>query len=232
MKQCPSCRTTYTDDTLSFCLADGSALTAVIDDEPTVVRGNLRIDIPPETDLRTAPQVAPASGSSAGKWIKILAAIILLGFLVIAAAGILGFVFYCNTGGNNTNISSKPSTPTAVPTSTPDTEKQRLQDELANLQKKVAEQSKTPANTMPFPTSDESQTVTATAHSPGDGFLALRSEPNSETGERITKIPHGARLDIGACGDYITTSRNNRGRWCRARYNAYSGWVFDAFVRY
>jgi ketosteroid isomerase-like protein len=38
MKQCPNCRTTYTDDSLQFCLQDGSPLSAVANaEQPTAV---------------------------------------------------------------------------------------------------------------------------------------------------------------------------------------------------
>lgn len=37
MKICPSCRQTYTDDDLNFCLTDGSFLTAVANNEPKTV---------------------------------------------------------------------------------------------------------------------------------------------------------------------------------------------------
>jgi hypothetical protein len=37
MKICPSCRQTYTDDDLNFCLTDGSFLTTVSDNEPKTV---------------------------------------------------------------------------------------------------------------------------------------------------------------------------------------------------
>src|SRR5215213_8189370 len=37
MKICPSCRQTYTDDELNFCLTDGSFLTTVSDNEPKTV---------------------------------------------------------------------------------------------------------------------------------------------------------------------------------------------------
>lgn len=39
MKYCPNCRTEYTDNTLQFCLQDGTRLTAVSDDPPTVAFG-------------------------------------------------------------------------------------------------------------------------------------------------------------------------------------------------
>jgi hypothetical protein len=37
MKICPSCRQTYTDDDLNFCLTDGSFLTAAPNNEPKTV---------------------------------------------------------------------------------------------------------------------------------------------------------------------------------------------------
>ena len=59
MKQCPSCRTNYTDDSLQFCLQDGTALIENVasipeinsyDDAPTVISPRqvepIRIDVP------------------------------------------------------------------------------------------------------------------------------------------------------------------------------------------
>ena len=37
MKICPSCRQTYTDDELNFCLTDGSFLTSVAETEPKTI---------------------------------------------------------------------------------------------------------------------------------------------------------------------------------------------------
>lgn len=37
MKICPSCRQTYTDDNLNFCLTDGSFLTTAAENEPKTV---------------------------------------------------------------------------------------------------------------------------------------------------------------------------------------------------
>ena len=37
MKICPSCRQTYTDDDLNFCLTDGSFLTSVAESEPKTI---------------------------------------------------------------------------------------------------------------------------------------------------------------------------------------------------
>jgi len=40
MKICPSCRQTYTDDELNFCLTDGSFLTSAAETEPKTVYMN------------------------------------------------------------------------------------------------------------------------------------------------------------------------------------------------
>ena len=54
MKQCPSCKRTYTDETLLYCLEDGSALNAVYDSEATQVMPF------PRTPIVTPPQVSPS----------------------------------------------------------------------------------------------------------------------------------------------------------------------------
>ncbi|MGQ0543583.1 MAG: hypothetical protein ACT4O9_17340 [Blastocatellia bacterium] len=234
MKQCPACKTTYTDDSLRFCLADGATLDAVQDEQATVLRSAerdlLRVDIAKET-ARTKPS-SVVEKSSGNPLLKILLAVLILGFLVILLAGAAGFFFYINSGSNNSNIAVTSPTPTPKQSPTPDAEKQQLKDELANIQKRLDEHKKANVNTQSSPTPNQPPAITATANSPDDGFLALRSQPNTETGTRITKIPHGARLSIGTCGRYITTRKNNFGRWCTASYNGYNGWVFDAFVKY
>lgn len=229
MKECPACKTTYTDDSLRFCLSDGNALISLAEDEPTVVRkipnDALRVDVRPEGESVAIPE--KPSGSSS--LLKILIALIVLGVVALVGLGLAGVAVYYRTGVTppETPVKTPSPAPSASPTIDPETEK--LRDELANIQKKLEEQKKTPPVK---PTPDPSLTTTVTANSPDDGFLALRSQPNSESGKRILKIPHGAKLQIGACGDYITTQKNNYGRWCRAAYGGYSGWVFDKYVIY
>ena len=50
MKKCPACNRTYTDDTLKFCLEDGSSLSAAYDPQatqrlPAVIRRKLLFQI-------------------------------------------------------------------------------------------------------------------------------------------------------------------------------------------
>ncbi len=239
MKQCPSCRTTYTDATLSFCLADGTPLIDVAEEATIVASGRgepMRVEIAQETARQafvpTSAPVAPTGSNT----MKIVFVVGLLGGMM--ALGIIGagFLIYFNrdsrtaaTESQNSNNKVKPS-PTAAPTAD---QTNILRDQIANLEKRLNEQKKgTPGANVPIPPADPSTMTTATkANSPGDGFLALRSLPNSEAGERIAKIPHGAIVMIGGCGPVIKPVKRS-GRWCQASYNGQTGWVFDAYLTY
>lgn len=217
MKQCPSCHSIYTDETLRYCLADGTKLTETDAEEPTVVRPSVdptektvvmphaapqrRVDIP------VAPAVQPRpskNGDGSGKLIKVLIVVVVLAVLLIAALGVAAVIYF--------NL--KPGVP------------------AANLSKPTP--SPNPASNRPAstPSGDQPSGVRkAMANSPGDGFLALRSLPSSQVGDRILKIPHGAIVTVGDCGPVVTPV-NRSGRWCQATYNGYTGWVFDAYLVY
>lgn len=238
MKQCPECKTTYTDNSLSFCLSDGTRLTEVADEQPTVVRGAssdpLRVDLVPRSDPAIAPPPEPSRSSPAGFWIKMVIAIVILGVVALGAVGLAGAVFYYNTGGVTPTPTPAPASPTPRPsqTPTPDIEKEQLRDELANIQKRLDEQKKN-ANTWDKDDDDErGSSITATVDSPNDGFLALRNEPDAEHGERIAKIPHGAEVEILNCEKAAVTIGGRSGRWCQVEYKGQNGWVFDAWLEY
>lgn len=256
MKQCPQCRTTYTDRTLSYCLADGTALTDLGGEEPTVSRpgglpdpnatavlgrgdaGQMRVDIPREnTTVPVAPR--PTSAEPAGSsstFLKVLVAAVVLLFLVLIGIGLAGFIFFKWSGPGPAANNDPPKTaqPAAspLPSSTAN-DTDELREQIARLEKQLNEQAKTnkPAN-IPLTLPDQpNRTVSARVNSPGDGFLALRTFPSSETGSRILQIPHGATITVGGCltGNKV---RNKTGQWCRASYNGYSGWVYDAYLIY
>jgi hypothetical protein len=237
MKQCPTCKTTYTDDTLRFCLSDGAVLLDDLTDTETVISAGspLRIDIAGEQPARIAPlpsarsvqQLVPEKKGISTAVVTGIMAIIML--VIVALGGFAAFVYFSDKQAAN---SAATPTPATVNSSTPDRETAELREKLANLQRQVDQQknARTAANSRTV--SPSTGIVTVTADSPGDGFLALRSEPNSETGERLAKISHGTAFTIGSCLDYKITPRGNRGRWCTANYNGQTGWVFDAFVKY
>lgn len=252
MKQCPVCKTTYTDDTLRFCLADGNTLTDLGVEQPTVVRhgedlsseetvavgrgGQMRVEIPQESRQAT-PQpnfqpAAPTSGSSGGL-LKVLLVVLGLGIFAALAIAAGTFIYYnMNRPETPANLSNKDAKTQVLATPTPN-DTDELRDQIANLEKLINEQKKNnqPSN-VPLTLPNQSSTTTsARVNSPGDGFLALRTLPSSEAGERILKIPHGATVSIGACGPVIRPV-SRTGRWCQARYNGYKGWVFDAYLVY
>jgi hypothetical protein len=240
MKQCPACKTTYTDDSLSFCLADGTALDTGVDEQPTVVKrgGNnlLRVDIAPvAAPTAVIPNRESEAKHSSGNWIRVVLAILALGVLAIGAIGLVGAAFYYGTGGKANEIAAKSPTPPPTVNPTPDTEKERLRDELANIQKKLDEQKRANLETdkIPIDPDDErGSSITATVDSPNDGFLALRSLPDAERGERILRIPHGAQVEINNCGKTRVTIGGRTGRWCQVEYSSRTGWVFDAWLNY
>ena len=239
MKQCPKCRTTYTDESLRFCLADGTPLESVSDSVPTYYPGKtdqIRIDVPPTQAARFSPMPV-AERPSSGRWVKIVIGVLLVGILGIAAVAIVGALIYFNSAHRETAAAEKTPTPTATPAQTPDKEKQKLEDELANLQRRLDEEKKPSANTKPTPaTADTDETKTyasrATVNSPSDGFLALRSLPDANYGERIAKIPHGSTVDVISCADDQVTIGSHTGHWCLITYQSNAGFVFDAFLDY
>ncbi len=107
MKICPQCRTTYTDDTLQFCLQDGENLISAQDantETPTVVLPNperyttnknldkMRIDIqnPPTESLQNVSE--PASEPKSSKTLIAVLATVLTMLLIFAGA--IGAWFY------------------------------------------------------------------------------------------------------------------------------------------
>lgn len=212
---CPKCNTSYTDESLRFCLSDGAALVGSQDESATVVRKG----------------TATVNSAGTGTWLKAIIGLVIVGFLGIAAAGLAGALYYYNSGGSKTAEVKPTVTPMPLPTPTTDAEKQRLQDELANLQKKLENQRNTP--TTPNPPPDEhDEMVTARVNSPGDGFLALRDAPDAKNGARLAKIPHGAVIEIDDCEQTRVAVDGRTGRWCMVTYHGMGGWVFDAWLDY
>ncbi len=242
MKQCPVCKTTYPDETLRFCLADGATLTDLGGEQPTVVRPGaapMRVEIPQQTQAfaaaPTIPQAysSPTNGSS-GNGMKILLAAVILGVLAIAGLG-LGALVYFRSGGNevtaNTNSNSGNRSVLPSPTSSPTSNQNDERDQrIANLERQLKEQknaNRSTNATTPPANQPPTKGSIARVNSPGDGFLALRTMPSSTAGERILQIPHGATVSVGSC-----LGGGRGGRWCRASYNGYSGWVFDSYLIY
>lgn len=72
MKKCPQCKSTYSDDELSFCLQDGSQLSAAFDSETTLVLENANLAIQDTVaDYETEKLTERLGGSSISESIDV-----------------------------------------------------------------------------------------------------------------------------------------------------------------
>lgn len=234
MKQCPSCGTTYTDESLRFCLADGATLTELsIAEEATVVRSGgdpLRVDIPQTLPIVPQPTVSQQASGGSSTVLKVVVGVLILIILAIVGLGIAGALYYNSSRGNDvvvTNVNTNKASPSPSPAPSIN-ETEELRKQIADLEKKLNEQknSNKPVD-IPLTLPNQTSTRSARVNSPGDRFLALRTYPSSSVGDRVLKIPHGASITVGGC-----LAPSGGGRWCRASYNGYSGWVFDKYLNY
>jgi hypothetical protein len=124
MKACPLCKRTYDDETLNFCLADGSLLSDDSDETLTLVAARNTDPglTPPTLSTLQSPQAPSLYPEKPGgnPWMVFSLAISLVSLLVVG--GLLSFIWFGKdqTTGNQTNSNgAKANTsPTASPTAT------------------------------------------------------------------------------------------------------------------
>jgi hypothetical protein len=202
-----------------------------LDEQPTVARV-IPIQTAPKTAaFPAAPPIVAQASSPGSSIVKVVLVVIGLSFLLVLGIGVAGILFYYYSAPPPPVSNTATPRPTEEPRKSKDDDED-LRKQIANLEKQLNEQKKKGQNSnVSIKVPNSTSTTTATVNSPGDGFLALRSLPNSEIGERILKIPHGSRVTIGACGPVVTPVKRS-GRWCQASYGGYDGWVFDAYLNY
>ena len=237
MKQCPNCKTTYTDDSLQFCLSDGTALVSSDNAAPTVQMSfernePMRVNFPPDSapTVFAQPPIIQKQPEKKGSGKIILGIIGVVMFLAVGGLAAYLLTRSSDNGKNFANATNN-SFPSNSPTATPNDETEKLKAEMANLKKQLEDQKKQkPSPTAPPLTANDDDRI-AYANSPNDGFLALRDQPDSEAGERIAKIPHGEPITVHSCPKPSNVGKIP-GRWCRVTYNGLSGWAFDGFMRF
>jgi len=249
MKQCPVCKTTYTDDTLSFCLNDGAALTApslssqVTQQMPlgsNQTKENnppIRVEFQSETPTQfSVPKNTTQTERKRLNPLTILAVLVLLAIIGIAGIAIAYFVFVKQ---DSSTVASQNNSQITIPAQNSNSkETQELKEELERLKKQVEEQKKAKSNSaitstpITNPTQSQQDIVTARVYSPGDGFLSLRTEPSVKTGTQLVKIPTGAMVQLEDCQKNYQTIDSRRGCWCMVTYKGQIGWVFDGFLVY
>src|SRR5687767_12318758 len=129
MKICPTCRRTYDDDGLNFCLEDGSVLTLTsADAAPTVVMHQPRTTSPPpgggvqtswDAQNAGAYSMQPKKKSSkAWVWVVGIFAVLIL----VCGGGLVGFFVYVASVANsnaNTNAARRATNSSPTRSSTP-----------------------------------------------------------------------------------------------------------------
>lgn len=241
MKQCPQCGSTYTDDTLSFCLTDGAPLdirdparterfeleqtTAETSLKPTE-NARVRIDLPSQQEQPYTPSSTARIGSTENtKGINrgVVAGLVAALIVVIGVLGsIIVYLAIQNRGLEAVDENSVGMT---------EKKEERDSSSRENLSDDTAS---TPTNPSPAPPEEDEpefdEEVIKRVNSPNDGFLALRNLPDAEKGTRIAKIPHGDIVVLGRCQTKAVKIGIRTGYWCRARWEGLEGWVFDVWL--
>lgn len=244
MKQCPVCKNTYTDETLTFCLSDGTRLSDFYQAAATVILPNPvkpteanygRVNIPVNSvsteTIITPPVISDNQTSQTEKKrfssFAIVAVFGLLGIFLLAGI-IVGYFFLKD---NQTLVANNSSTPNSN-ISQNNSNEQDLKNKVDQLQKQLDEQKNAANKATPSTTSTPPiSTKTAQVNSPSDGFLAMRSGPSHKSGSQIMKMPHGATINVYNCQN-STTIAGKTGRWCQVSYGGSNGWAFDAWLVY
>jgi ketosteroid isomerase-like protein len=127
MKTCPLCKNNYTDNSLAFCLQDGTPLLEIMDEAETVISArNPMPTISQPNAFATSPMVEEPAKSKT--WMVVLATI-LVTLLLFGGIGIAIAVFMrgnmppivenTNTNISKPNVNVATPTPTATPTPKP-----------------------------------------------------------------------------------------------------------------
>jgi ketosteroid isomerase-like protein len=127
MKTCPLCKNNYTDNSLAFCLQDGTPLVEITDEAETVISArNPMPTIAQPNAFATSPMVQEPAKSKT--WMVVLATI-LVTLLLFGGIGIVIAVFMkrnmpaivenTNTNITKPNVNLATPTPTATPTPKP-----------------------------------------------------------------------------------------------------------------
>jgi hypothetical protein len=106
MKRCPRCRRKYSDDTLNFCLDDGSTLIAEPDSERTLIAPTVAATTPAR--ITSSPS---QSSTSSPRWV-LVTVIVLLAFM-LGGGGVA--LFYRINKWDSSNVGQTSTTSSATP---------------------------------------------------------------------------------------------------------------------
>jgi hypothetical protein len=236
MKKCPQCQSLYTDDTLSYCLSDGTTL--IFDTESSEATLQLpenaitqAIPVQTESSVKTQPIQQQTVSTQGVSSVWLYSTIGLLALLLIG--GGIGIGFWLNGSDWGT---AKTPTPTPQPeksvtpqTPTPTPEKQTqfqpsptAQPNLPTTPKVTATPTVTPTFTPTPPPSNGGYRVVGVA---GHDVLYLRPAPGNLK-SFLAKIPPNAS-GIQVTGGGVKVGKAT---WYPVNYNGTQGWVNGRFI--
>lgn len=126
MRQCPTCNRSYGDETLTYCLADGSLLS-----DQYVSEATQRVPLPRETNKQTGIlHAAPSTAQSTRPGSTPLIAYVVIGLLALIAGGAIVALIKRDSDG-----ASVAKTEGSVNAPSPATEQDDLEEEKARLEK-------------------------------------------------------------------------------------------------
>ena len=114
MKPCPKCGRTY-DEGLTFCLVDGSVLSAPFDPQATVRDTPRKTEEPPPTEVLTSEPSIPTPKQGSASWLLYFS--IAVGVVVLFVAGV-GWIILASMN-SNTGSRPDPAEPRASNTAAP-----------------------------------------------------------------------------------------------------------------
>ena len=148
MKICPSCRKTYTDDGLNFCLEDGSILTFASREPETVLMNQPRMTDPNPT-LASQPGIQSTFGNqgqysvqpkkSSKTWIWVVGIFAVL--ILLCGGGFIGFLAFVGSRSNNAKIDPTPTRSTPAKPSPSGTPFQKVNVQVVDLSEWVRDTS-------------------------------------------------------------------------------------------
>lgn len=227
MLRCPRCGNTYTDETLRFCLADGTPLVISEPDARSVGREGETVRIPTGARRTEAYRQQPVMPMFFKAVLALVAVAAVVGSIVVVA----GLIYYNKSSVRSDTASQTPAVAaSATPTPAPELDTDQVIKSIAEIQKMLTEGNDASdwneSSSKPPVPGDTFGTV----NSPKDGFLALRVLPVTTPGEPLAKIPNGSTIKISNCLQERTRIGTRSGRWCMTSYEGKTGWVFDAWL--
>ncbi len=111
MKRCLQCRRRYSDDSLNFCLDDGSPLSAEPDSEPTLVSPPATIPFAPRATA--VPSTPVVSAAAPFRW-GLMAGVVLIALLL--GGGAVALFFQFNNSGSQSEGARSETPGTNAPT--------------------------------------------------------------------------------------------------------------------